>query len=73
MSTYLPKTDFDPADPSSYYAVEIDEDGPVVYSECCSDRMGLGTALLLHEALGRWIAAQQASNPADTADQETAR
>jgi hypothetical protein len=56
--TYLPMTPFDPGDPGSYYEVEVDENGPVVYSECCSDRMGLGTARLLHDALGRWIADQ---------------
>ncbi|WP_406501547.1 hypothetical protein OHA04_27410 [Streptomyces sp. NBC_01590] len=61
--TYLPKTPFNPDDSRSYYIVEIDEEGPVVYSECCLDRIGLSTARLLHEALGRWIA--------DQADPET--
>jgi hypothetical protein len=59
--TYLPKSPFNPDDASSYYTVEIDEEGPTVYSECCHDVIGLSTARLLHEALGRWIADQSGS------------
>jgi hypothetical protein len=62
-TSYLPKTGFDPDDPDAYYEVEIDGDGPTVYSECCSGRIGLSTARLLHEALGRWIA-DQTTDPA---------
>jgi hypothetical protein len=55
---YLPETRFDPEDEGSYYVVEIDDAGLVVYSECCLDRMCLSTARLVHEALGRWLADQ---------------
>ncbi|WP_228994740.1 hypothetical protein [Streptomyces sp. DH8] len=54
----MPRTPFDPDDPASYYEVEIDEEGPVVYSECCRDRIGAPTARQFHEALGRWLAIQ---------------
>ncbi|GGZ23771.1 hypothetical protein GCM10010387_16250 [Streptomyces inusitatus] len=58
MTAYLADIRFDPDDHTSYYSVEIDASGPIVYSECCHERMGLTTARLLHEALGRWIADQ---------------
>ncbi|MFJ5890364.1 hypothetical protein [Streptomyces californicus] len=54
----MPRTPFNPADPASYYEVEIDEEGPVVYSECCLDRIAAPTARQFHEALGRWLAIQ---------------
>lgn len=53
---YMPVMDFDPDDRSVYSVVVTAEDGPVVYSECCSDTIGLETAKVLHDALGRWIA-----------------
>ncbi|MFJ8852317.1 hypothetical protein [Streptomyces sp. NPDC102437] len=62
---YLPETPFNADDASSYYTLEIDETGPVVYSECCLDRIGLSTARVLHEALGRWIADQPAPETDD--------
>jgi hypothetical protein len=62
-TVYLPKTPFDPEDEGSYYVVEIDAEGPVVYSECCLDRIGLSTARLLHEALGRWLTDQPGTTP----------
>ncbi|MGW6391141.1 hypothetical protein ACWFR1_11690 [Streptomyces sp. NPDC055103] len=57
-TVYLPETPFNPDDKTSYYTVEIGAAGPTVYSECCSDRVGLSTARLLHAALGRWLADQ---------------
>ena len=53
---YLPMTEFDPDDPRADYQAGVDVDGLIVYSECCAERMGLETARLVHEALGRWLA-----------------
>ncbi|MEU1815196.1 hypothetical protein ABZ543_08355 [Streptomyces roseifaciens] len=62
-TAYLPETPFNPDDDASYYTVEIDQTGPIVYSECCSDRISLSTARLLHEALGRWLTDQPGGTP----------
>ncbi|MFJ5815037.1 hypothetical protein ACIQGT_14215 [Streptomyces sp. NPDC093108] len=53
--TYLPDTPFNADTPGSYYSVEIGDNGPIVYSECCHDSISLSTARLLHAALGCWI------------------
>ncbi|WP_086780037.1 hypothetical protein [Streptomyces griseus] len=58
LAPIMPRTPFNADDPASYYEVEIDEEGPVVYSECCLDRIGAPTARQFHEALGRWLATQ---------------
>ncbi|MFC8723692.1 hypothetical protein [Streptomyces bacillaris] len=58
LAPIMPPTPFNPDDPGAYYEVEIDEEGPVVHSECCHDRIGAPTARLFHEALGRWLAIQ---------------
>ncbi|MFE3378778.1 hypothetical protein [Streptomyces anulatus] len=64
----LPRTEFDPEDRSSCYEVEIDHEGPIVYSECCSDRISLDTARTFHAALGRWIATQDAGEGPESSD-----
>lgn len=46
------KTYFNPDD---YYEFVIDDQGPVVYSECCADRMTLEVARKVYHALDRWI------------------
>lgn len=58
---YMPITPFDPDDQSGgRYQAEVDAEGPLIYSECCMDRMSLATARQFHAALGRWIADQDA-------------
>lgn len=50
---YLPRTPFSTAD---YYAVEINDAGLTVYSECCADTMSVEAAAATYEALGRYLA-----------------
>ena len=68
---YLAETPFDAATP--YYSVFVGEAdalysgsqaGCIVMSECCSDRMSVDTARVLHAALGAYLAAAE-RGPAD--------
>lgn len=47
-----------------YYEFAIDDYGPIVYSECCADRMTLDVARKVRNALTAWIDKQEASTPA---------
>ena len=44
---------FKPDDP--YYEFVIDENGPIVYSECCADRMTPEVARKVRDALTAWL------------------
>lgn len=60
-SAYMPITPFDPDDQSGgRYEAEVDAEGPLIYSECCMDRMSLATARQFVAATSRWIADQDA-------------
>ena len=57
VTEYLPITEFDLADPKSYYEVEVTDKGVTVYSECCADTMSRDTALRLYHAIGDYLMA----------------
>ena len=63
MTTYLEETPFQPKGQGNGYSVEIDDEGILIYSECCADRMSDDTARAVHEALGRYLAQHHAASP----------